>query len=99
MKQITTESGFVAEIEESSSNDMELLDLFVDLDDEEDAGNQMLIASKIARKLLGQTGRKKLYDFIRKEDGTVPIDKFMEIFQEIIIGMGENKKKSSPSPE
>ena len=92
MKQITTSSGFVCELSETANNDMELLDLFVDIDETEDQAAQMLITSKIARKLLGANGRKKLYDFIRNDDGTVPIDRFMEIFQEIIQGMGEDKK-------
>jgi len=94
MREITTSSGFVCEIDDAAGNDMELLDLFVDIDETEEPGEQMLIASKIARKLLGNEGRKKLYAHIRTPEGNVPIDRFMEIFQEIIQNLGDAKKKS-----
>lgn len=93
MMEIKTESGFVCNIADSAANDMELLDLFVELDETEDNGQKTLIAAKLSRKLLGEEGRKALYEFVRTEEGNVPIDKFMEIFSEIISGMGEDKKK------
>lgn len=99
MKTVETASGFICEIDEAAANDMELLDLFVEIDEAEDPSAKMLLASKIARKLLGDAERKRLYDHIRADKGNVPVDRFMEEFHEIIHGLGDDKKKSSSSPE
>lgn len=59
-------NGFKCEINENLANDMELIDLLAEA--KEDA----TCYSKVVLKVFGQEQRDKLYDVLRKEDGTVP---------------------------
>ena len=62
-----TESGFSIELEESTLDNMEVLDALSDLDE----GNPLAM-SRLVVKLLGKDGKKRLYDHLRTEDGRVP---------------------------
>ena len=74
----TTESGFEFTIKESTLNNFELLEVFSEVDE------NPLLLPKALNMLLGEEQKKKLYDHIRLEDGTVPTDKvgaeLIEIF-------------------
>ena len=87
-----TESGFSIELEESSLDNMEVLDALSDLDE----GNPLAM-SRLVVKLLGKDGKKRLYDHLRTEDGRVPASAvesaIMELFQSINTG-----KNSASSP-
>ncbi len=87
-----TESGFSIELEESSLDNMEVLDALSDLDE----GNPLAM-SRLVVKLLGKDGKKRLYDHLRTEDGRVPASAvestIMELFQSINAG-----KNSASSP-
>lgn len=87
-----TESGFSIELEESTLDNMEVLDALSDLDE----GNPLAM-SRLVVKLLGKDGKKRLYDHLRTEDGRVPASAvesaIMELFQSINDG-----KNSASSP-
>lgn len=87
-----TESGFSVELEESTLDNMEVLDALSDLDE----GNPLAM-SRLVVKLLGKDGKKRLYDHLRTEDGRVPASAvesaIMELFQSI-----NNGKNSASSP-
>ena len=87
-----TESGFSIELEESTLDNMEVLDALSDLDE----GNPLAM-SRLVVKLLGKDGKKRLYDHLRTEDGRVPASAvesaIMELFQSIKAG-----KNSASSP-
>lgn len=87
-----TESGFSIELEESTLDNMEVLDALSDLDE----GNPLAM-SRLVVKLLGKDGKKRLYDHLRTEDGRVPASavesSIMELFQSINAG-----KNSASSP-
>ena len=87
-----TESGISIELEESTLDNMEVLDALSDLDE----GNPLAM-SRLVVKLLGKDGKKRLYDHLRTEDGRVPASAvestIMELFQSINAG-----KNSASSP-
>lgn len=87
-----TESGFSIELEESTLDNMEVLDALSDLDE----GNPLAM-SRLVVKLLGKDGKKRLYNHLRTEDGRVPASAvesaIMELFQSINDG-----KNSASSP-
>ncbi len=91
----TTKSGFQFELGDNVMNNMELVDAMAELDD----GGHPFALSKVCLLLLGKEQRKKLYDHIRDEDGTVPPKAMGEEIAEIIRGCGDTGKNSAPSPE
>lgn len=82
-----TKGGFAYTLKESVKDDMELVDALAEID----AGNGLAM-STVCLKLLGKEQRKKLYDHVRAEDGTVPIEAVGEAIQDILTGMGTEGK-------
>lgn len=82
---ITTRTGFIAEINEASLDDMELLDLIEELETGESVSAYRRIVDKI---LPGE--RARLYDHVRTEDGRVPITaidaEISDIFRKVKAG-------------
>lgn len=74
-----TSSGFEFSIEESTLDNMELLDALEEMSEE-----NTLALSKVLDLILGKEQKKKLYEHLRTEDGRVPVskvnDEIMEIF-------------------
>lgn len=89
---IETSSGFCCEIDENASNDMELFEDLVALDN-----NDITVLPGALIRILGAENKRKLYDHVRV-DGRVPIDRVMDEISEIFHQLN-SKKKSSPSPE
>lgn len=69
---IKTKTGFCVEIDPETLNDMELIEELAKL---ETGTNAVKIAaiSSVAAKLLGEEGKKALYEHVRNEKGRVPI--------------------------
>ena len=86
VKKVTLDSGLEIEISENVTNNMELLDDLVSLDE----GNGYAI-SRITGRILEKSEKKKLYDHLR-ENGKVPIDKVVEALKEIFDKMGADGK-------
>lgn len=82
----TTESGFHFEIEDNALNNMELLDVLEETED------NPIGVSKACTLLLGKDQKKALYDHVRREDGTVPIDKVCLELKSIFAALGKTGK-------
>ncbi|EGS31201.1 hypothetical protein HMPREF9130_1240 [Peptoniphilus sp. oral taxon 375 str. F0436] len=80
-----TKSGFAYTIPKAALNNFELLDYFADLDE-----NPFLLP-KLIKILLGEDQKKALYDHVRIEDGTVPMDKIEAELSEIFELTGDIK--------
>ena len=81
MRTITTASGFVFETDEGRANNMELFDALVAFQ----RGDKLALAD-VVDKVMG-ADKKRMYDHLRAESGTVPIEKVtaevMEILQQL----------------
>lgn len=79
MKHLVLECGFEIDVEESTFEDMELFDAVADMEK-----GRVLALSEVTGKILGDR-KAALYDFLRDENGRVPIqavsDAVVEIFQ------------------
>ncbi len=81
MLQGATSTGFEYEIEDWRLDNMELLDALA----EADKGN-LLAFSVVCDLLFGKEQKKKLYDHVRTEKGTVPSEKLSAELLDIIRG-------------
>ncbi len=81
-----TKNGFVFEITDERTDNMELIDALADLDD----GNPLAV-SKVLTLLLGPEQKKKMYDFVRTEDGIVSAQTVSEMIVEILAAKKETK--------
>lgn len=81
-----TKSGFKFEIEDNALNNMELLDVL------EETGEDPIGVSKACTLLLGKKQKKALYDHVRKDDGTVPIDGVCNELKGIFEALGKKGK-------
>ena len=81
MRTITTASGFTFDIDESRMNDMELFDALVAFQSGDSTAMPVVVG-----KVMG-ADKKRLYDHLRAENGTVPVDKVaaevLEIMQQL----------------
>ena len=89
MKKIVLENGLELDVNESALNNMELLDALAEMTEE-----NALALSKVVRLMLGKENRRILYDYIRKEDGTVPLEQIDKCVTEILNLLGEAGKNS-----
>lgn len=81
-----TKNGFAFEITDERVDNMELIDALADIDD----GN-LLAVSKVLTLLLGPEQKKKMYDFVRTEDGIVSAQTVSEMLVEILAAKKETK--------
>lgn len=81
-----TKNGFAFEIKDERADNMELIDALADIDD----GN-LLAVSKVLTLLLGPEQKKKMYDFVRTEDGIVSAQTVSEMIVEILAAKKETK--------
>lgn len=81
-----TKNGFEFEITDERADNMELIDALADIDD----GN-LLAVSKVLTLLLGPEQKKKMYDFVRTEDGIVSAQTVSEMIVEILAAKKETK--------
>lgn len=80
-----TKSGFSYHIKETALDNMELIEIIAEVDDEP------LLVPKLVKMLLGEEQKKKLYDHIRLDDGTVPSMALAEEIAEIFNGSKKTK--------
>ena len=81
-------NGFEYEVDENVLDDMELLDALAE------AEENPLKISVVSRKVLGTEQRKRLYDHLRREDGTVPVEDASQAIIDILEDMGDEGKNS-----
>ena len=80
-------NGFEYEVDDAVTDDMEMLDALSDAQ-----STNPLAISIVVRKLLGEEQRKALYDAVRREDKTVPIEDVTNAVIEIFESMGDQGK-------
>ena len=85
-----TKSGFEIVLEESSLDNMELVDTL----DEMNEGNPLAI-SRLVPLLLGKEGKKKLYDHLRTPEGRVPSTAVEREIIELMVSIQPGKNSSS----
>lgn len=88
MIEVTTKSGFTCQVNKNALNDMALVDLMI-----EETGIEAFRTAKIVKLMLGDQ-KAKLYDHVRAEDGTVPIEKVTAEMEEIFLALHEQGKNS-----
>lgn len=86
MIEIKTNSGFVCQLPENVTNDMELVELMA-----ADMPEAFRIA-KVAAHLLGDQ-KKDLYEHVRT-DGRVPVDAVEREIHDILLALGNQGKNS-----
>lgn len=86
MTEVKTSTGLEISVNESAIDDMELLELVGKINE-----GEVFRYPQLAEKLLGEDGKKRLYDHIRV-DGRVPIGAFDTEITEI-MGQLKDKKK------
>lgn len=67
MTEVITASGFAVDIDEAALDDMELLDMLMAT-----SGDNVRHLPAILGKLLGEEGKRRLYDHVRTPEGRVP---------------------------
>lgn len=67
MTEVITASGFAVDIDEAVLDDMELLDMLM-----ETSKDNVRHLPAILGKLLGEEGKRRLYDHVRTPEGRVP---------------------------
>ena len=92
MIHVKTKSGFEIELDEKVMDDAELLDDFIALDE-----GKAQVLPRVIRKILGEDGKKRLYDHLRTPDGRVPYAEVSDTFLEIFSSF-QGGKNSSASP-
>lgn len=84
---IRTESGFEWEFDADVMDDQELLEGLIDID------NNPSNYAKTIKIMLGEDGKKALYDHLRNEKGRVPATKVAHTIGEIIKLISEKNKE------
>lgn len=82
-----TSSGFEFEIDEGLKDDMELVDAIA-----EAMGENSLAISKVCLIVFGKEQRKRLYDFLRGDDGRVHITAVSDCIREVMDAIGDAGK-------
>ena len=82
-----TSTGFEFTVAEGANDDMELLDALVDLDEGNISGMR-----KVLVRLLGEDGRKALYEHCRDKSGRVPVTRIVEEIKDIFDAMPKEVK-------
>lgn len=81
------ENGFEYEIDDAVLDDMEMVDAL-----SEAQSTNPLALSTVISKLLGNEQKKALYDAVRREDGTVPIEDITQSIVTIFQSIGDEGK-------
>lgn len=82
-----TSTGFKYEITKDALNNYELIEELTELE-----SNPLLLTS-VVRKIFGKEQTNNLKDHVRKDNGTVPVEKMEAEVIEIIKSSGEETKK------
>ncbi len=78
-----TATGFTFKIDQKAIQDMEFIELVAA------ARDDGLLLPEILKKLLGEEQKKALYDHIREEHGSVPVDAVTNEIMDIIATFNE----------
>ena len=96
MVKIKTKSGFVIEINESRAKAWRCTKALAQWENEETVSQGL---STCLPFLLGDDGEKALMEHVKEKDGSIPAEKMINEFREILELLGEKVKKSGSSQE
>lgn len=85
-----TEDGFTVELSEDTLDDAELLDALGGMQD-----SDVFAMGKLADRLLGKAGKKKLYDHLRNPEGRVPVAAVATALGELMNSFAAGKNSAS----
>lgn len=80
-----TKSGFEFSVDETKLNNMEFLDVLSETEE------NVLAFSKVVTMMFDPQQKKALYDHVRLEDGTVPIEAIVEEVTEVMSANADLK--------
>lgn len=81
-----TGSGFEFEVKETAVDDMRLIEALAEIEE------NPLVFAKVCKLLLGKEQKEKLYQFLEREDGTVPTKEVGATVTEILNLLGNTGK-------
>lgn len=81
----TLKNGFQFELPDTLKDDMEFVDMLAELDD------SPFVISKILDRMLGKKQKKKLYEYVRGDDGIVKSSEIMAIVTEMLESSSDIK--------
>lgn len=87
--EITTASGFTVKIDPEVANDMEVIDEFTAIIQ----GTADFVPGDFIVKLIGENGKKALYEYHRDKNGRVPANKIGPDLADIMNKAAEALKK------
>lgn len=93
---VKTKSGFVIEVDEKKAKDWRFAKNLAKWDDE---STVIQGTSFCVPFLLGADGEKALMDHVMEKDGSIPSEKILSEFREILEQIGQSVKKSQSSQE
>lgn len=82
-------NGFEFEIEENTVDNMELVDALAQAQDDDP-----MAISKVCTLFLGKELKKKLYSYLRTQDGRVPVEQVTQSIMEMFSFFGKEGKNS-----
>ena len=85
-----TADGFEIELDENVLDDAELLDALGGMED-----GDVFDMGRLAQRLLGNAGRKKLYDHLRTPEGRVPVAAVATALGELLNSFPAGKNSAS----
>lgn len=85
-----TADGFEIELDENVLDDAELLDALGGMED-----GDVFDMGRLAQRLLGKAGRKKLYDHLRTSEGRVPVAAVATALGELLHSFTAGKNSAS----
>ena len=94
MTKIKTKSGFVIEVDESKGKDWRFTRALAKWENDETVLQGMTFCLPF---LLGEDGEKALMEHVKEKDGSIPAEKMINEFREILDKLGDAVKKSASS--
>ncbi len=83
-----TSSGFEFNVDRAVIDDMRIVDAVAEVAD----GSNPLAISFLVKTILGEEGKKALYEHLQEEEGRVPLTKVSNEITEIFKAFGEEGK-------
>ena len=94
MEKVKTKSGFVIDVDENRAKDWRFTRALARWENDETA---LVGLAECLPFLLGKDGENALMEHVKEKDGSIPADKMIEEFKEILEKLGEKVKKSESS--
>lgn len=94
MIKVKTKSGFVIDVDENRAKDWRFTKMLAKWESDE---TPLVGLTNCLPFLLGEDGEKALMSHVTEKDGTIPSEKMITEFKEILEILGQKVKKSESS--